>query len=139
MSSWRFEDDPLTQVAGGSFIEVPISSFRTTPLFYWRLAAMMKLGGVHHSPYGKGRPIGQGFGEKLTGLVKSRITPVSMDGYKSSSLSLAAMQYLEKKREVFVPIGHPKLITPFSIGCLNSFIAYIGSQVNFVGFSDLQL
>jgi hypothetical protein len=137
MSSWRFDDNPLKPLNNGRFLEVPISSFRTSPFFYWRLAAAKILGGAQHLPYGKGSVIGPDFGEIVTKLLKSSVTPVSMDGYKSTLLCPSFTQYLERKWDIFVPMGHPKAATPFSLGCLDRFMTQIGSQVKFIGFSEL--
>jgi hypothetical protein len=122
-STWRFDEDPLCEDPGGSFLEVPIASHRLSPLFYWRLALARKLGGAAHRTFGDGRALAMGHGDMLARLTAPSTSVVSMDGYKASFLGAAAARYRRDRLEDFVAIGHPKALTPYSLSRLDEFLA----------------
>ncbi len=122
-SRWRFGADPLVEDANGAFLEVPIASRRVHPEFFWRFAAMKKMGGKRHRAFGDGRPIAMEGGDLVRKLVRPTHSVVSMDGYKASFLADAAAQYRERELEDFVVIGHPKALTPYSVDRLDAFLA----------------
>jgi peptidoglycan/xylan/chitin deacetylase (PgdA/CDA1 family) len=121
-SRWRFEADPLVEDPNGAFLEVPIASRRLTPDFFWRFAAVKKLGGAKHRAFGDGAAIAMESGDLLRKLVRPTTSVVSMDGYKSSFLEQAARDYRRRGLEDFVVIGHPKALTPFSLERLDAFL-----------------
>ncbi len=122
-SRWRFEADPLVETAHGPFLEVPIASRLLNPLFYWRFAAMKKLGGSKHRAFGDGHAVAMGRKDLVRKLVQPSASVVSMDGYKASFLQLAAQEYEVEGYEDFVVIGHPKAFTPYSLEQLDRFLA----------------
>jgi hypothetical protein len=121
-SRWRFDFDPLVEDAQGPFLEVPIASRRLSPLFYWRLAALKKLGGAAHQPFGNGRAIPMGRRDLVRKLLRPSASVVSIDGYKASFLEAAARDYARNGYEDFVVIGHPKALTPYSLERLDRFL-----------------
>jgi len=121
-SRWRFETDPLVEVADGAFLEVPIASRRVAPGFFWRLAAMKKLGGARHRAFGDGAPLALERGDLMRKLLRPTHSVVSMDGYKASFLGRAADEYRARGFEDFVVIGHPKALTPYSLDQLDAFL-----------------
>jgi hypothetical protein len=122
-SRWRFDRDPLVEVRDGPFLEVPIASWRASPLFYWRLAWLRKFGGPRHRAFGDGRAIGPGASDLVRKLLLPSASVVSLDGYKASFLEAAAARYKAKGLEDFVVIGHPKALTPYSLERLEAFLA----------------
>jgi hypothetical protein len=122
-SRWRFDDDPLVEVEEGAFLEVPIASRRLSPLFFWRFAWAKKLGGARHRPFGDGQAIRMGREDLLRRLLLPSTSVVSLDGYKASFLARAAADYRRRGLEDFVAIGHPKSLTPYSLACLDEFLA----------------
>jgi peptidoglycan/xylan/chitin deacetylase (PgdA/CDA1 family) len=122
-SRWRFEADPLVEVPDGHFLEVPIASRRVHPEFFWRFAAVKKLGGARHRAFGDGAPIALESGDLLRKLLRSTHSVVSMDGYKAGFLARAAEEYRARDLDDFVVIGHPKAQTPFSIEKVDEFLA----------------
>jgi hypothetical protein len=121
-SRWRFDADPLVEVADGAFLEVPIASRRLMPEFYWRFAAAKKLGGARHRAFGDGAAITLESGDLFRKLLRPTHSVVSMDGYKSSFLARAAEDYRARGLEDFVVIGHPKALTPYSLDQLDAFL-----------------
>lgn len=122
-SRWRFDRDPLVEEDAGHFLEVPIASRRLMPDFFWRLAAVKKLGGARHRAYGDGNAIALESGDLLRKLMRPTHSVVSMDGYKASFLEAAAKDYRAQGLEDFVAIGHPKALTPYSLDRLDDFLA----------------
>jgi hypothetical protein len=122
-SRWRFDADPLVEVEGGPFLEVPIASRRVGPGFFWRLAAAKKLGGARHRPFGDGAPLPLERGDLARKLLRPTHSVVSLDGYKASFLDRAAADYRDRGLEDFVVIGHPKALTPYSLDQLDRFLA----------------
>jgi peptidoglycan/xylan/chitin deacetylase (PgdA/CDA1 family) len=139
-SRWRFDSDPLVEAANGPFLEVPIASRRLTPLFYWRFAAMKKLGGARHRSFGNGHAVAMGRKDLVRKLVQPSSSVVSMDGYKASFLQIAAQEYEVEGYEDFVVIGHPKALTPYSLEQLDRLLAgdTAGEVVTFSAYEQPQ-
>lgn len=121
-SRWRFDDDPLVEVAGGPFLELPIASRSVNPAFFWKFACVKKLGGAQHRAFGDGHPLALEAGDLIRKLTRRSASVVSLDGYKSSFLSTAADEYRARGLDDFVVIGHPKALTPYSLGRLDAFL-----------------
>ena len=122
-SRWRFDADPLVEVPDGPFLEVPIASRRLSPLFYWKFAWAKKMGGIPHRPFGDGRAVAMSRKDLLRKMLRASSSVVSIDGYKASFLADAAADYRARGIEDFVVIGHPKALTPYSVKCLDRFLA----------------
>lgn len=130
-SAWSFEDNPLIENDKGFFREIPISSYRLSPLFFWKLILFKKFGGKEHDNFGDGTAAGGSTMDKLRMLMKSTNSVVSIDGYKSSFLEKAFKSSFQKQDEQnFVIIGHPKSLSPYSLEKLDQFILK-NNQKNF--------
>jgi len=122
-TKWKFENDPLIEDTNGFFTEVPISSYKVSPLFFWELAFFKKFGGKEHRAFGDGFATGGSKWDKLRMLTRSTYSVVSIDGYKSSYLLKAYNTFSKNKNnENFVVIGHPKALTQYSLKNLEKFI-----------------
>ena len=121
---WRFSDDPLTEDPTGKFTEVPISSFKASPLFFWGLAFAKKFGGNKHKSIGKGSAVKANKKELLKMLTNYTYSVVSMDGYKAKYLAKSLKNYRKKftNDDYFVVIGHPKSATHYSLEQLEKFV-----------------
>ena len=121
---WKFSTDPTNEDPVGTFWEIPISSIKLSPLFFWRLALAKKFGGKAHKAFGDGQPLPGSRKDLIRMLTRPSYSVVSMDGYKSSLLQSALNEY--KKRfadnDYFVVIGHPKALTPYSLQKLDRFL-----------------
>ena len=132
---WRFEDNPLIENPNGYFTEVPISSYRVSPLFFWKLAFYKKFGADKYKPFGDGSAAGGSRLDKLRMLTKYTNSVVSVDGYKASYLDQAYKQFLKKTdHKNFVIIGHPKAMSEYSLEKLGQFIQH-NSSSNFTTYS----
>lgn len=121
-SRWRFDDDPMVEVADGPFLEMPIASRTLHPAFFWTLACLKRLGGARHRAFGDGSAIPLEGGDLARKLTRRTASVVSIDGYKASFLAAAAEDYRARGLEDFVVIGHPKALTPYSLGRLDEFL-----------------
>ena len=136
-SHWRFEIDPLLPQEDGSFLEVPIASHRVSPWWYWRLAAARKLRLPGHRALGEGQAVPLSKADLLRKLFTPTASVVSMDGMKSGFLEAAWRNYQRLGMEDFVVIGHPKALTPYSLGRLEAFLRRHADEP-FVGMNHYQ-
>ncbi len=122
-TEWRFEDDPLEEKEDGFFKEIPISDYRLSPLFFWKLVYFKKFGGAEHQTFGDGLAAGGSQLDKLRMLTRYTHSVVSIDGYKSSFLEKAYHSFLKRRDyKNFVIIGHPKSMSQYSLKKLERFI-----------------
>ncbi len=123
-SAYRFENDPVKEDPSGYFLEVPISTYRVSPLFFWRFAWTKKFGKNEHKVFADG--IGAG-GTSNASMLRMLTRPtrslVSMDGLRASLLTPALKANSRKDPDGnFVVIGHPKAVTPYSLDALDRFL-----------------
>jgi hypothetical protein len=120
---WKFEDDPLKENPKGFFTEIPITSLRVSPFFFWKLAYAKKIGGDIHKSFGDGTAAGGSKLEKIRMLTQLSNTVVSIDSYKASLLRKAYTKFQkDQDNRNFVIIGHPKALTEYSLIKLENFI-----------------
>jgi len=120
---WKFDEDPLVENENGYFIELPITSYRLSPVFFWKLAFRKKFGGEIHKSFGNGISAGASKWDKVRMLTQYTNSVVSIDGYKSSYLEKAYSLFQKKEdNKHFVIIGHPKAMSEFSLERLEQFI-----------------
>ncbi len=124
-TEWNFTDDPCVPEDNGKFKEIPISSYRVSLLFFWKLIFYKKFGGKAHQQIGDGYAVKNGLGQKLRLLFKNSNTVVSIDGYKTSYLQKAYNHYKHKftEQDNFVIIGHPKAFSDYSLVTLDKFLS----------------
>ena len=134
-TSWKFENDPIQEDKNGFFTEIPISSYKTSPLFFWKLAFFKKFGGNKFKSFGDGKAVGGSKFDKLRMLTKTTNTVISIDGYKVSLLEKAYRHFLKKDdNNNFVIIGHPKAMSEYSLEKLEEFIIN-NSDKNFTTYT----
>lgn len=132
-SFWRFSSDPLVPLNNGEFIELPISSIRQSPFFYWRLFILGRLFPKYHKPLGDGEPI-PAPGQRFQLLTRNTIQTVSADGFNANSLQRALDQASGKSAAHLVVIGHPKALSRYSIRKLEAFIIHNKFKHTFTTF-----
>lgn len=120
---WRFDADPLIEAANGPFVEIPISSCKLRPLFFWKMALAKKFGSDLHIPFGDGVGMSAVSSYYLRKLTRPSYSVTSIDGLKSAMLGASLTQNLRwGNREVFNVMGHPKSLTPYSIKKTGEFL-----------------
>ena len=140
-SAYHFSNDICQEDPNGTFLEIPISMIKASPLFHWKLALTklsVKIGGGD-----KYKRMGDGVSVKTTGSsIITRMTQfvqtmATIDEYKSSLLKQAYQKAYKRGDKYFCVLGHPKLATPYSIKKMGEFCRYVnGSNGEFVTMSD---
>jgi len=136
LDQWLFENDPFKTDPYGSFMELPISSTRTSPLFFWNLYIKGRLNRSLHKSMGNGVPVAQKSIKKKL-LTEYSYQAVSCDGYFSGMLQ-EQFNKRNKTNDSMVIIGHPKAQTLFSLEKLDAFIGSVKEKCHFARYSDLQ-
>jgi len=122
---WKFNANPLIEDKNGFFTEVPIGSYKVSPLFFWKLAYLKFLGNNRYKAFGDGNAASSSTSKwsKFRMLTQYTNSVVSIDGYKVSFLEKAYREFLKKEDSTnFVVIGHPKAMSLFSLEKLEEFI-----------------
>ena len=136
-SEWNFEDNPLKEEKNGFFKEFPISAYRLSPIFFWKLVFFKKFGGKLHRSFGDGIAAGGSTKDKLRMLTRFTNSVVSIDGYKSSFLQKAYNSFQNKTdNHNFVIIGHPKAMSEYSLKKLEKIIKK-NNSCNFITVGEL--
>jgi len=136
ITKWNFSNNPTVEDKNGIFIEIPISSIKVSPLFFWKFALTKIVKFKKHQAIGDGSAIKLNNSQIKKLLLKSSYTVVSIDGYKSSLLNKSLKKYskLKENNSNLVLIGHPKAFTPFSLKKLSKFISKNKNNHKFVTY-----
>jgi peptidoglycan/xylan/chitin deacetylase (PgdA/CDA1 family) len=136
--SWRFSLDPVVETNDGTFVEIPISACRVSPLLFWKMAFIKKFTKGQHTPFGDGAAMTANAQYYWKRLTSSSISVASIDGLKASFLDFA---FTAHKRsgvsQVFNVMGHPKSVTPYAIEKLDQFLTGKG-LMQAITFQDLR-
>ncbi|MDG3581302.1 hypothetical protein [Galbibacter pacificus] len=133
-TEYNFSEDITKEDIHGSFKEIPISSFKLSPFFFWKFLIIKILKQKQHQSYGDGFALGMDKKEALRLLTLPSYSVVSIDGYKAKLLDKSFDKYIRKTSNSgnFVIIGHPKAFTPYSLKKITSFIEKRSSEHKFV-------
>jgi len=131
---YTFEDDLVIEKENGTFTELPISSIKNSPLFFWQLFLLGRKNPHLHKPLGDGQAMAApGYRKKL--LTKLTNNPVSVDGYNSKLLQRVLNKLLSNNKKHMVVIGHPKALSRYSIQKIEEFVIKNKSEHNFTTYS----
>ena len=139
-TDYRFSDE-LTKVdSKGDFLEIPISSYKLSPVFFWKFAFHKLFSGQNHLDFGDGAAISKAKKEVLRLMASPSFSVVSIDGYKASFIEKAFKKYIEKTENEgsFVLIGHPKAFSEFSLQRTEEFISKNAKTHYFKTFSEIE-
>jgi peptidoglycan/xylan/chitin deacetylase (PgdA/CDA1 family) len=117
----------------GAFTEVPISSWRFSPLFYWRLYISGRMNKARHRMWGDGNFLAQP-GRKKSVLMNFTWNHVSCDGFYAGMLLRQADFYRSLDQVPFVVIGHPKGLSVYALEKLEEFIRLTYKNDEFTTF-----
>jgi hypothetical protein len=136
--NWNFEDNLLEADKDGSFLELPISSYKVSPIFYWKLALTRLVKDPRHRSFGDGSSLPASKKWLIKKLSLPSTICASIDGYKASYLD----KTFEKRQKEysdgnFVIIAHPKALTEYSLNEFRKFIENKILEHDFSTFSDL--
>lgn len=136
-SKWSFNFDPCIEESDGQFIELPIATKIISPLFYWRLLIITKvLKPKDHRTFGDGSSIRGDRKDYFRKLTKRTNGLISFDGLKAFYAENATEEYIKKKREHLVVIGHPKALSEYSLSKLENYINSFSQSQNFNTLKD---
>lgn len=124
-TQYHFSEDITKEDISGNFKEIPISSIKVNPFFFWKFAMIKLLKLAEHNSYGDGFAMGMDKMEALKRLTLPSFSVVSIDGYKASLLRDSLDEYIAGTSDAgnFVMIGHPKAFTAYSLKRVKQFIS----------------
>jgi len=118
---YHFEDDLTLENKQGRFVELPITTVRNSPLFFWKLFALGRKNPYLHKPLGDGQAMAApGYRKKL--LTQFTYNPLSVDGYNAKLLQITLNKMVKKDKNHIVIIGHPKALSRFSLQKIEEFV-----------------
>lgn len=136
---YMFEDDICIENSSGSFIEMPLSTMKLSPFFYWKLVLVRLINNPIHQKWGDGKAVEANKDRIIKRLTQPTWGYATIDEYKSSYLERMFRSYLNKyvENDYFVIIGHPKLITPYSVNQFDYFLNIHGKDNNYLTFQAI--
>jgi len=139
ITEYKFEHDPSIPLEHGTFSEIPISSYKVLPSFFWNFALKKFTNDNKHQSYGDGYAIKMPYASKLRLLTSSSYSVVSMDGFKASLLKKSFDLYCKKTspNDHFVIIGHPKAFTPYGLDTFKTFVDNTVKENEYLTFRKL--
>ncbi|MGK2860476.1 MAG: hypothetical protein ACSLE0_00965, partial [Chitinophagaceae bacterium] len=134
---YSFSTDPAQADTEGTFVEIPISSYRVSPFFFWNFALNRLTSSPEHKSMGDGNAVPISKKELLRYLTFPSNSVVSMDGFKADFLERSFRKYKEAtaNKGNFVIIGHPKAFTPFSLSIFKSFVHHHHKEHDFCTYA----
>lgn len=138
-TEYYFSKNLVEKDPSGEFKEIPISSYKLSPIFFWKFAYHKLRKGDQHKPFGNGSAISRTKKDTLKLMLAPSYSVVSIDGYKASFIEKAYNLYKRHTSDDsnFVLIGHPKAFTPYSLKKLNDFLQNSYNNNKYLTFKDL--
>ena len=136
--SYYFDDDICKFSDNARFIEFPLTMYRVSPLFHWKLACNRLFSSDTHKTYGDGIAVKTTSDSIIQRLTRFHNCPSTIDGYKANFLTKAYINSKKRGLSLFTVLGHPKLATPYSVGVVEKFVKNATSSSDvFVTLSEL--
>ena len=129
---YHFGEDICQEQMCGTFVEVPLSMYRVTPWFHWKLlfvrlmTKMIK--NAKHNVYGNGQSVRTANSSIFHRLSHDCSTMVTIDGYKIAFLKDAIQEKAKLGKNMMCILGHPKLATPYSVKKISEICAYANEK-----------
>ena len=122
---WFFEQTPSQPAPAGEFLEVAVTPYTVSRLFYWGRLFDRLSGGQQSQKFGDGVSKAIGRKEILRRLAGgSRTSELSIDDAKAGYLSETPVAC--RQRDLWHLMGHPKLLSERSLQSLEHFMAAAG-------------
>jgi len=136
-TDYRFSTVLTELDSKGDFQEIPISSIKVSPLFFWNFAFKKLKENTEHNSIGDGAAVPMSKKEAFRLMTSSSYSVVSIDGFKISLINKALKDYTKKTNNQgsFVLIGHPKAFTSYSLKKLKSFVDMTAQQNSYTVYS----
>ena len=138
-TDYRFSDDLITENPDGPMREIPISSMKLNPGFFWRFAWKKVRKSSQHISFGNGNAVAMPRKELIQLLTRPSYSVASVDGYKASLMRKVFKRYVRNSSPDgnFVLIGHPKAFSPYSLRKLEEFIKETAGNHQYKTYKDL--
>jgi len=136
---YKFSENPLIEDRNGIFLEIPITSIKVSPIFYWKLAYSKLVRSKKHKKFGDGNSVEQSDSQKLRLLSQSSYMAASTDGLKATLLDKSIESALTEKRMNFVSVGHPKSTSSLSLEKINLILNKYSNSCSFIGYKIFKL
>jgi len=124
---WFFENDCCIEEKSGPFKEVPITSDKISPLFYWKLYLKMRSKPSIYKPMGDGAWL-----KDKKRIYKQFYSSTNhfacADGYFASRLMTILNKHQNENKSRMMVLSHPKSLAACSFGYLDMFISYAKSK-----------
>lgn len=135
-TKYTFSENLTIEDTYGAFTEIPISSDKVSPFFFWKFAFKKLLKQRKNVSFGDGSAIALKNKEKFRLMTSYSHSVVSIDGYKASYIENAFNKYVRNTKSIdnFVLIGHPKAFTEYSLSKVEKFILKVKDEHSFVTF-----
>jgi hypothetical protein len=135
-SIWKFSNDLCSEDANGLFLEYPISSYKYSPIFFWKLFLNGRLDPKNHKPIGDGFPM-PAPGQRKKMLTTGMLLSASCDGYFVTKLDTILKKNQTLGFNEMVVLGHPKALTHFALKKLEQFVIRHKNKHAFTTFTEV--
>jgi hypothetical protein len=135
-SIWKFSNDLCVEDPNGAFLEYPISSYKYSSLFFWKLFLNGRLDPKNHKPIGDGFPM-PAPGQRKKMLTSGMLLSASCDGYFATKLDAVLKQNQTLGYNEMVVLGHPKALTHFALKKLEQFVTRHKNKHTFSTFTEV--
>jgi len=134
---YTFSNDICKEDLNGDFTEIPISTLKISPCFYWKLASRKLIGISSDNKWGDGISVSTSYESIINRLTMKSNAMATIDGYKISYLTRLCDIRKKEGMSLTTIIGHPKLATPYSVKKFTDFCKLYSHDDNFVTIKDL--
>ncbi|MBK6952198.1 MAG: hypothetical protein IPH24_09150 [Crocinitomicaceae bacterium] len=135
-SIWKFSNDLCVEDPNGAFLEYPISSYKYSSIFFWKLFLNGRLDPKNHKPIGDGFPM-PAPGQRKKMLTSGMLLSASCDGYFVTKLDAVLKQNQARGYNELVVLGHPKALTHFALEKLEQFVIRQKNKHTFSTFTEV--
>ncbi|MBK6526538.1 MAG: hypothetical protein IPG07_13945 [Crocinitomicaceae bacterium] len=135
-SIWKFSNDLCVEDPNGAFLEYPISSYKYSSIFFWKLFLNGRLDPKNHKPIGDGFPM-PAPGQRKKMLTSGMLLSASCDGYFVTKLDAVLKQNQARGYNELVVLGHPKALTHFALEKLEQFVIKQKNKHTFSTFTEV--
>jgi hypothetical protein len=135
-SIWKFSNDLCVEDPNGAFLEYPISGYKYSSIFFWKLFLNGRLDPKNHKPIGDGFPMAAP-GQRKKMLTSGMLLSASCDGYFVTKLDAVLKQNQARGYNELVVLGHPKALTHFALEKLEQFVIKQKNKHTFSMFTEV--
>lgn len=135
-SIWKFSNDLCVEDPNGAFLEYPISGYKYSSIFFWKLFLNGRLDPKNHKPIGDGFPMAAP-GQRKKMLTSGMLLSASCDGYFVTKLDAVLKQNQARGYNELVVLGHPKALTHFALEKLEQFVIKQKNKHTFSTFTEV--